>query len=55
MRKDYKEPEQFVGMRDGEDVTFKTQEEDRGERSEPRARLATWTSVAMPPSLEVTE
>ncbi|MES2154878.1 MAG: NADH-quinone oxidoreductase subunit C [bacterium] len=27
MRKDYKEPEQFVGMRDGEDITYKTQEE----------------------------
>ena len=27
MRKDYKEPEQFVGMREGEDITYKTQEE----------------------------
>lgn len=27
MRKDGKQPEQFVGMRDGEDITFKTQEE----------------------------
>lgn len=26
-RKDYNEPEQFVAMRDGEDVTLKTQEE----------------------------
>ncbi len=26
-RKDYSEPEQFVAMRDGEDVTLKTQEE----------------------------
>ncbi len=27
MRKDYKEPEQFVALREGEDVTVKTQEE----------------------------
>ncbi len=27
MRKDSKEPEQFVGMREGEDITYKTQEE----------------------------
>ena len=27
MRKDYSEPEQFVAMKDGEDVTLKTQEE----------------------------
>jgi NADH:ubiquinone oxidoreductase subunit C len=27
MRKDGKQPEQFVGMRDGEDITFKVQEE----------------------------
>jgi hypothetical protein len=27
MRKDYKEPEQFVALRDGEDVVVKTNEE----------------------------